>query len=246
MRPINKLLVSVRNAAEADAALAGGADLIDIKEPANGPLGRADECVIGQIIEAVAGRAPVSAACGELRSSSPQLPAGLSFAKFGLANWRHRNWIDALRAIPLANGCGLVAVAYADWKNCNAPSPKEVAAAAIEHRFAAFLIDTHDKNGLTLLDHLPPETIADLTHRCQSAGIPVALAGSLGVSEVMQLLDITPDWFAVRGAACDNGRNGAISEKKVREIRAPLRRLRVAAKQPPNYLTTQPPNYPTT
>src|SRR5207237_10897019 len=34
------LLVSVRSATEAGAALEGGADLIDIKEPRHGPLGR--------------------------------------------------------------------------------------------------------------------------------------------------------------------------------------------------------------
>ena len=36
------LLVSVRSGAEAEAALAGGADLIDVKEPTRGALGRAD------------------------------------------------------------------------------------------------------------------------------------------------------------------------------------------------------------
>jgi uncharacterized protein (UPF0264 family) len=235
MRHITKLLVSVRNAEEAEAALAGGADLIDVKEPADGPLGRADNSVIQQIVDVVAGRVPVSAACGELDSKPAPLPNDLSFAKFGLADWRGRNWIDALQAIRLPTGCERVAVAYADWKDCNAPSPKEVAAAAIEHRFGAFLIDTHNKNGLTLLNSLLIESIAELTHRCQSAGIPVALAGSLGVSEILQLQGINPDWFAVRGAACDGGRGGSISETKVRElgsvVRALFRRLRVAANQ---------------
>ena len=35
-----QLLVSVRNATEAAAAVLGGADILDVKEPANGPLGR--------------------------------------------------------------------------------------------------------------------------------------------------------------------------------------------------------------
>ena len=39
-RPAPGLLVSVRSAAEAATALAGGADLIDVKEPSRGPLGR--------------------------------------------------------------------------------------------------------------------------------------------------------------------------------------------------------------
>ena len=60
------LLVSVRSADEARAALAGGADVIDIKEPGRGPLGRADEATWRAVRAEVAGRVPVSAALGEL------------------------------------------------------------------------------------------------------------------------------------------------------------------------------------
>ena len=42
-KPATRLLVSVRSAAEAEEALAGGAALIDVKEPANGPLGKAPQ-----------------------------------------------------------------------------------------------------------------------------------------------------------------------------------------------------------
>ncbi len=88
------LLVSVRSAAEAEAALAGGAALIDVKEPARGALGRADDAVIADVVRAVAGRAPVSAALGELRDGAPALPAGLgllSFVKCGLAGCAGKN-----------------------------------------------------------------------------------------------------------------------------------------------------------
>src|SRR5947209_8028398 len=47
--PAPGLLVSVRSAAEARAALDGGAALIDIKEPARGPLGRADDGVMAEV-----------------------------------------------------------------------------------------------------------------------------------------------------------------------------------------------------
>ena len=41
-----KLLLSVRNALEANLALEAGVDLIDIKEPSAGPLGAASAAVI--------------------------------------------------------------------------------------------------------------------------------------------------------------------------------------------------------
>ena len=37
-----RLLVSVRSADEAEAAIAGGADVIDVKEPSHGPLGMSE------------------------------------------------------------------------------------------------------------------------------------------------------------------------------------------------------------
>ena len=45
-----RLLVSVRDAVEAEAALAGGAHLIDVKEPARGALGRADDATIAAVV----------------------------------------------------------------------------------------------------------------------------------------------------------------------------------------------------
>src|SRR5262245_13850027 len=70
---VTRLLVSVRSAAEAHAALAGGADLIDVKEPSRGPLGRADDSVISAVLVAVHGRRPVSAAMGELADMAPNV-----------------------------------------------------------------------------------------------------------------------------------------------------------------------------
>jgi uncharacterized protein (UPF0264 family) len=61
-----QLLVSVRSAAEAEAALEGGADVIDVKEPSRGSLGRADDDVIAEVVSTVAGRRTVTAAMGEL------------------------------------------------------------------------------------------------------------------------------------------------------------------------------------
>jgi uncharacterized protein (UPF0264 family) len=233
-----RLLISVRDASEAVAALTGGADLIDVKEPANGPLGRADSPVIESIVNVVAGRVPVSAAFGELELRPAALPGNLAFIKFGLAGWRGRDWPSAWERVraQLSVTCAPVAVAYADWLLADAPPPEEVAAIATERRFGAFLIDTFEKNGATLLDRMPMDTIAGLTRRCQSAGVPVALAGSLGLAEIEQLRELAPDWFAVRGAACRRGRGSSIDETLVRELS-----LAVGLGQPPNYPTTQPP-----
>ena len=60
------LLVSVRDPAEARDALAGGAAIIDVKEPFAGPLGAASTETIGAIAAVVGRKAPWTLACGEL------------------------------------------------------------------------------------------------------------------------------------------------------------------------------------
>lgn len=87
------LLVSVRDAGEATAALAGGADLIDVKEPLAGSLGAASPDAVAGVVQAVAGRRPTSIALGELRdnaswsSYAARLTPSIlpKFVKFGLA-----------------------------------------------------------------------------------------------------------------------------------------------------------------
>jgi uncharacterized protein (UPF0264 family) len=224
------LLVSVRSAAEAEAALAGGAGLIDVKEPARGALGFAGADVVAAVLGAVGGRRPVSAALGDLKKGSASFssrekeadPFLLAFAKWGLAGCRDwPGWPDELAqaATFLPPGCRPVAVAYADWQRAAAPSPAEVCAFACARRWGAFLIDTWGKDGTTLLDWLSFDAIRELSAQCRAASVPIALAGSLGVDELRRLRALKPDWFAVRGAACRDGqRTATIAPDRVRQL----------------------------
>jgi len=56
---------------------------------------------------------------------------------------------------------------------------------------------------------------------CASARgeVQIALAGSLGIAEIRTLLPARPDWFAVRGAACeDSDRQAGVQLVKVRQL----------------------------
>src|SRR5258708_37352772 len=63
---MTSLLASVRTEEEARLALVGGADIIDLKEPALGALGRLDDDTIRACLGAVAGLRPVSATIGDM------------------------------------------------------------------------------------------------------------------------------------------------------------------------------------
>src|SRR5262249_39817564 len=115
--------------------------------------------------------------------------------------------------------CRAVAVAYADWQRARAPKLDDVCKFAIENAAGAFLIDTWQKDDSTLLDWLTLSEIGKLRTFCRSAAWPIALAGSLGLAEIRTLLPLQPDWFAVRGAACQSRqRGGVIDEGKVRQL----------------------------
>jgi len=60
------LLASVTGAGEAEIALAHGADIIDLKDPAQGALGALEPMAVRATLAAIAGRRPVSAVIGDL------------------------------------------------------------------------------------------------------------------------------------------------------------------------------------
>ena len=78
-----RLLISVANAAEASAALAGGADIIDAKDPLAGALGAVSVEVLREIHAAVAGARPVTAALGEASREAAIERAAAAFAEAG-------------------------------------------------------------------------------------------------------------------------------------------------------------------
>jgi uncharacterized protein (UPF0264 family) len=213
---MTRLLVSVRSAAEAHSALVGGCDLLDAKEPSAGPLGAVSPAVLADIL-AVAGDHPVSAALGELPAEGPLplAPPQLCFIKVGLAHWAGRNWRARLAEVRSPR---LVVAAYADHVRAEAPPPEEVLEAAIALRLAAFLLDTAIKDGRTLPEWVSPARLGDLIARAHAAGLPVALAGSLTAERMADLAHLAPDWFAVRGAACDGGRDGVVTVERVRAL----------------------------
>lgn len=221
------LLVSVRCPAEAEAALAGGADLIDIKEPERGPLGRADDAVIGAIVATVAGRRPVSAALGELADDGGAVPScGLAYVKWGLAGCGHDWRVRLERKLVAPAPPQVVLTAYADWHCARAPAPEQVLALAAAHPGSVLLLDTCCKSYsatlgrcANLLDWLPLTWIDDFCRRCRDSGVQVALAGSLGQPQIAELRHTAADWFAVRGAACGGGhRVGRIEAHLVRQL----------------------------
>src|SRR2546426_6346034 len=75
-RPEMQLLISVAGPAEARAALRGGADVIDAKDPRRGALGPVSVQRLAAIRAAVAGARPLSAPGGDAPSEDAVAGSG--------------------------------------------------------------------------------------------------------------------------------------------------------------------------
>ncbi len=227
------LLVSVRSGWEARQAVEGGADLVDVKEPARGALGSAEPTVWGQVAAEVAGRVPTSVALGELHEAecaADSTPlAAFQFAKLGLAGCRNRpdwlqRWARRLQALPAH--VTPVAVVYADWVAAESPRPEEILERAVELRCGVALFDTCDKTRGDLLDHLGQTELTRLSRRARHGGLRLVLGGGLVPATIRKVLTLEPDYIAVRGAVCRGDRAGDLDAGLVRRLQILVRGVR--------------------
>ncbi len=225
-----RLLVSVRSVDEARAAIAGGADIIDVKEPAAGALGMAAVAVI-EAIAAFCNTAgvPCSAALGELpeRGNDPtkwRLSAHLTWAKVGLAGCRDRpHWPEELRTLldeRLHRSTGRIAVAYVDADRASAPSLSDVAEQARRLGCVGLLLDTWDKSGGGLLSWVTAAELSVCCTRLRDEGLFVAAAGRLTESDLPAVIEAGASIVAVRSVVCAGGdRSATVTTEKVARFR---------------------------
>jgi (5-formylfuran-3-yl)methyl phosphate synthase len=228
-----RLLVSVRNAIEAAAALAGGADVIDAKNPLAGALGAVSLETLGDIRLTVASRRPLTAALGDAndeatieRTAHMFALAGARFVKIGFAGVESDARVAGLLMAAIHGAkaasyeCGVVPVAYTDTDRVASPRVASLIEVAWRTGADGLLFDTADKSGPGLRELIAPGILARWIADAHSADLFVALAGKLTADDLMFAQDAGADIAGVRGAACDGGRNGCVAVDKVRRLRA--------------------------
>ncbi|HKG33501.1 MAG TPA: (5-formylfuran-3-yl)methyl phosphate synthase, partial [Gemmatimonadales bacterium] len=192
-----RLLASVRSAKEVEAAVSGGADIIDAKEPSRGSLGAISPEVFAQIQARVPLNLEMSAALGDVanslgvRTSIAALPVVSRLArvylKLGFSGVTSRRRLRTLLEVACAvareatNGAArIIAVAYADNRQAGSADPEIVWDAAAAAGAAGVLIDTFSKERGQLFDLIQAERLQNLVAQARQAGLLTALAGGLG------------------------------------------------------------------
>lgn len=227
-----RLLVSVRSVEEALLVAEGGADFIDLKEPAQGALGGLPEATIHDIVAALRAQGsalPVSATIGdmpmheldEILARVARVGAcGVDIVKVGIERAPAAG--AALRALA---GCGrpLVPVFIADRG-----LDERAVSLALSLGFAGVMVDTADKRAGSLFDVLPPDTLRRFVAMAREADAMVGVAGALRREQAPQIAALQPDFAGFRSAVCAGERSGALEAQRLRELVVAMREAQAA------------------
>lgn len=221
-----RLIVSVKDSAEAHEALDVGVTWLDVKNPTAGSLGMAITNELSDISNLHSVQDwKLSAALGEL-AELVEIPKSwpwnrIEFVKVGMSKQVDSDWgvkLDNLAREVKNLGSRLVIGAYADHRSAYSPPWKDCLEFAISRKMPAFLIDTFRKDGVRLQDCIGLEEVKQAIGRARENSMQVALAGSLNLSSVKQLLNLEPSFFAARGAFCRAGdRSGGFDSTMIKE-----------------------------
>lgn len=217
-----RLLASVKDEDEAEAALRGGADIIDFKDPGHGALGALPLALIVAGVQRVAHRAPTSATAGDwpldpavLTAAAERTAAsGVDFVKLGLlpgAGLEH----CILALAPLAKRHRMVAVFFGDRG-----VPLHALHTLSTAGFAGAMIDTFDKHAGSLRHHLGDGVLGAFVEVGRNLGLMTGLAGSLRVEDIAPLAGVGADLLGFRGALCQpGGRAAPLCVERVHAVR---------------------------
>ena len=226
-----QLLVSAASAADAAAALEGGADFIDAKDPSAGALGAVTPDTFAGIVAAVGNARPVTAALGDAVSAASVEADARMFAALGATLVKiaisgaqtladaHAFAASAVRGARAGRpDASVVLVAYADRPH-ETVSPIALLDIASAAGAAGVLLDTADKRGPRLTQLATLAWLTEWTRQAHRRSLSVALAGRLQAEDLPIARCCGADVAGVRGAACEGGRNGRIVADAVRGLR---------------------------
>jgi len=229
-----KLLISPQNIKEAIEAIAGGADIVDVKNPKEGSLGANFPWVIKEVKQLLPDNVELSCTIGEV----PNLPGSMSLAAYGAALLGvdyikvGLNGVQTIqkatdllenivRAVKMCNSkIRIVVAGYGDYSRVNSIEPQLVVQAAFSVKADVVMLDTAIKDGKNLFvfqNFQQLEAFIDAAHEHQ---LSVALAGSLQSQNLLTVKKLGADFVGLRGAACqNNNRNtGSITRERVKEL----------------------------
>ncbi len=239
-----RLMISVTSKEEAREALMGGAEILDVKNPAEGSLGAQTPGVIRNIKALSSGSVEISAAIGDM----PNLPGtaalaalgaascGADYIKVGLYGMRSETEAESIlcevqKAVQDFNA-SVIAAAYADFHRAGTLNPECLPRITASAGIRGCLLDTAIKDGQKLFDFIQPSMIRLLAEQAHADGLLFGLAGALREEHLPLAHELGADVVGIRTAACrGNQRDGTLDACRVRKLRQATRQSQVLSSQ---------------
>jgi len=219
---MTRMLASVNSVQEALEVLAAQADIIDLKQPAQGALGALPVALVKEIVNAVNGQRPVSATIGDLpmqpdlifNAVNEMANTGVDYIKIGF--FPGGDWLGCIEKLAtLTAAYALIAVLFAD----NQPDFALVQTLKAAG-FAGVMLDTMHKSNGSLTHVMNAAKLTQFISLAKEHDLLCGLAGSLKLAEIPNLLTYHADYLGFRGALCDQqNRTAALSPSATRAIR---------------------------
>jgi uncharacterized protein (UPF0264 family) len=235
-----KLLISPVDKKEAVEAIAGGANIIDVKNPKEGALGANFPWIIKRIRQITPKNIEVSCTLGDV----PNLPGAISLAALGAATTgvdyikaglyglkTKEEAVYLMQSVTKAvrdynSSIKVVAAGYADARRVGSVNPMLIPDIAHEAEADIAMIDTAIKDGKNLFAFLTINQLRNFVNAAHDHGLEAALAGSLRKEDLPTVYALGADVVGLRGAACTHGDrvDGRITRETVRELVEVVRR----------------------
>jgi len=229
------LMVSVQDLDEAEQAVAGRADIVDVKNLREATVGSNFPPVIKAVRSAIRKDIHVSVTLGVV----PNQAGTVALAVYGAAALDATSvkvgfvGSDYPTALKILKDCRsaldgfrtkLIAATFADSSLYGGIDPTLVVKLAKESRSDGMLIDTLTKDGRNLFDFVDETTLRGLIIEGKEAGLSTALSGALKMRDLDTLARLNPDIVGVRGAVCTNEdrEEGKIAASAVSAFKAEL------------------------
>ena len=224
---MSKVLGSIKNIFEAKLLLETDIDIIDLKDPSKGALGRLSNVDINNIVKCVNNKKLTSSTIGDIPNNIEIIKknvdeissTNVNFIKIGVYK---KDYVKTLCNIKSCKK--LIAVFFAD---IFLPSHTDLKCLK-NSGFYGVMIDTSNKKSGNLLNHISYSDINDFLTIAKNFKLLTGIAGSINETHVNELVKLKPDYMGFRGALCEvrSLRDSSICAKNVNNLIDVVKRLK--------------------
>ena len=216
---MSKILASIKDLSEAKILIDTDIDIIDLKDPSKGALGRLEKNDIEIIVNFINKKKLTSSTVGDLPNDIELISenvdevssTNVDFIKIGVYD---NSYIKTLCNIKSCKK--LIAVFFADKF---LPTKNEIIELK-ESGFSGIMIDTSNKKSGNLFKHVTHSQINNFITRAQSMSLLTGIAGSINKTHIDDIIKLNPNYMGFRGALCENNasRSSNITAENVNDI----------------------------